>query len=296
MTKSLQIALSVFTVLNAWYAADAQESARQIPDILRCKYYYVFRTDTVDTREYIDSTMCLDVDTRNGKAVYYSELAYLYDSTLAAMSDAGKSYYDMMAAGIDGTYRGTKEESRYFIDYIGGKYVKYDRSFTMYFKGDGELMPMGWTPADVTDTICGYPCQTAVADYLGRRWSVWYTTEIPVTAGPWLLWGLPGLVLQAVDQDRLFVFRAKEIGYAPTDRSGHLEHLAERSKRLHSYSISRMEQTLNKVKSSYEAMDRMQGGSGFVIKANDDGTMEKFVPELKYIPLIPDEYWKKQDK
>lgn len=153
-----------------------------------------------------------------------------------------------------------------------------------------------WTPADVTDTICGYPCQTAVADYLGRRWSVWYTTEIPVTAGPWLLWGLPGLVLQAVDQDRLFVFRAKEIGYAPADRSGHLEHLAERSKRLHSYPISRMEQTLNKVKSSYEAMDRMQGGSGFVIKANDDGTMEKFVPELKYIPLIPDEYWKKQDK
>ena len=153
-----------------------------------------------------------------------------------------------------------------------------------------------WTPANVTDTICGYPCQTAVADYLGRRWSVWYTTEIPVTAGPWLLWGLPGLVLQAVDQDRLFVFRAKEIGYAPADRSGHLEHLAERSKRLHSYPISRMEQTLNKVKSSYEAMDRMQGGSGFVIKANDDGTMEKFVPELKYIPLIPDEYWKKQDK
>lgn len=166
----------------------------------------------------------------------------------------------------------------------------------MYFKGDGELMPMGWTPADVTDTICGYPCQTAVADYLGRRWSVWYTTEIPVTAGPWLLWGLPGLVLQAIDQERLFTFRAKEIGYAPADRSGHLEHLAERSKRLHSYPISRMEQTLNKVKSSYEAMDRMQGGSGFVIKANDDGTMEKFVPELKYIPLIPDEYWKKQDK
>lgn len=270
---------------------------REAPENLRCKYYYVFHKDTAaGAGVYVDSTMCLDVLLRDNETMFYSERAYLYDSTLVAMADAGMSYHDMMAAGVDEQYRGTKEMARYFIDLKNGEYVKYDEMYMMRFRGNGNLLRPEWIPGSAVDTVCGYPCQTAVVDYLGRRWSVWYTMELPVPAGPWLLWGFPGLVLQAVDQDRFFIFRAKEVGYASYDRSTALEELAGRNGKLRSYPISKMEQVLNKVKRSFEAADRMQGGSGFAVEINDDGTMEKFVPELKYLPLIPDEYWEQRGK
>lgn len=61
---------------------------------------------------------------------------------------------------------------------------------------------------DSTKTILDYQCIMATTDYHGRKWTVWFTPEIPMQDGPWKFCGLPGLVMEASepsDQHRFTV-------------------------------------------------------------------------------------------
>lgn len=66
--------------------------------------------------------------------------------------------------------------------------------------------PLPWTLAGEVDTIAGYECHKATATYGGRDWTAWYTTEVPVSFGPWKLTGLPGLVVKAASNDGVHSF------------------------------------------------------------------------------------------
>ena len=50
---------------------------------------------------------------------------------------------------------------------------------------------------DSIDIIGGYNCIMAECDLCGWSIKAWFTPEIPVSCGPWRLWGLPGLILKA---------------------------------------------------------------------------------------------------
>lgn len=82
---------------------------------------------------------------------------------------------------------------------------KPDNEMTVYDKA-GSLEqgyytePIGeiqWEIGDSTKTVLGYECSIATANYHGRHWTAWFTTEIPLQEGPWKLTGLPGLILEA---------------------------------------------------------------------------------------------------
>lgn len=57
-----------------------------------------------------------------------------------------------------------------------------------------------WTLNDNTLTVAGYQCKTAVCQLHGLKWTVRYAEDIPTTAGPWKLCGLPGLIVEAVSE------------------------------------------------------------------------------------------------
>ncbi len=59
--------------------------------------------------------------------------------------------------------------------------------------------------------VANYRCQKAQTKYRGKVWNVWYTIDIPISDGPWKLYGLPGLILKAEDQDGNFVFECIQI-------------------------------------------------------------------------------------
>ena len=61
-----------------------------------------------------------------------------------------------------------------------------------------------WTLTDDTLTVSGYLCQQATATHRGVEWRVWYTDEIPSSAGPWRLRGLPGLIVKAESEAHTF--------------------------------------------------------------------------------------------
>ena len=75
---------------------------------------------------------------------------------------------------------------------------------------DDSLQPISWTIMKQTRRIGNMLCQRAEADTRGRHFIAWFTTEIPVGAGPWKLYGLPGLILDAADMsgEVRFVFES----------------------------------------------------------------------------------------
>ena len=69
---------------------------------------------------------------------------------------------------------------------------------------------------DSVKNLLGYECVKATADYHGRKWTVWFAPEIPVSDGPWKLHGLPGLILEAVEPSGQHAFFAT--GVEQTDK------------------------------------------------------------------------------
>lgn len=65
-----------------------------------------------------------------------------------------------------------------------------------------------WQLTDDTLTVCGYVCNRATTRYEGRVWEAWYAPEIPLSDGPWKLYGLPGLILKALDKTGEHCFEA----------------------------------------------------------------------------------------
>ncbi|WP_074407832.1 GLPGLI family protein [Aquimarina megaterium] len=59
--------------------------------------------------------------------------------------------------------------------------------------------------------ISKYKCQKATALFRGRKYTAWFTTEIPVSHGPWKLRGLPGLIMKAYDHTRKYEFEIAKV-------------------------------------------------------------------------------------
>ncbi len=76
-----------------------------------------------------------------------------------------------------------------------------------------ETLPaIDWELQDSVANICGYQCRSARATFRGRSYFVFYAEDIPVSAGPWKLRGLPGLILHADVDDGKFVLHASQVG------------------------------------------------------------------------------------
>jgi GLPGLI family protein len=70
-----------------------------------------------------------------------------------------------------------------------------------------EVMPlMKWEIKNEKKTLLGLPCQLATTSFSGRNYNAWFTTEIPISDGPYKFHGLPGMILEISDTDKHYVF------------------------------------------------------------------------------------------
>ena len=76
--------------------------------------------------------------------------------------------------------------------------------FPHEYEGYEETSDIAWTLTNDTLTVSGYLCQQATATFRGVEWHAWYTDEIPSSAGPWRLHGLPGLIVKAENEAHTF--------------------------------------------------------------------------------------------
>ncbi len=73
------------------------------------------------------------------------------------------------------------------------------------------LFPMHWEPIEGQRQVGDRICKGARAFFKGRTYICWYSTEIPIPEGPWKLGGLPGLILEAYDEQDDLHFTLRNI-------------------------------------------------------------------------------------
>ncbi len=98
-----------------------------------------------------------------------------------------------------------------FKSMTDGKMRYYDVNGLEKYSYEEEIPQIEWELTDSTKTILGYECQMAKGNLHGRKWQVWFTSDIPVMNGPWKFSGLPGLILEATDDSGLYNFKATGI-------------------------------------------------------------------------------------
>lgn len=86
-----------------------------------------------------------------------------------------------------------------FSNYPKNKFTVIDDLGFEYFLYEYPKTTLNWCLEEDTMTICGYLCNKAKTTFAGREWIAWYAPEIAISGGPWKLYGLPGLILKAVD-------------------------------------------------------------------------------------------------
>lgn len=70
---------------------------------------------------------------------------------------------------------------------------------------------MKWQLVHEFKEISGFQCQKASTKFRGRNYEAWFTSEIPLSFGPWKFNGLPGLILEVYDHTGEVHFSADHI-------------------------------------------------------------------------------------
>ena len=91
-----------------------------------------------------------------------------------------------------------------WTDHPEGKVTVRDAIPPTIYETQEERKPINWELSDDTLTVAGFLCKLATCQLHGRKWTALYSEDIPTSAGPWKLCGLPGLVLKA-ETERLRV-------------------------------------------------------------------------------------------
>lgn len=74
-----------------------------------------------------------------------------------------------------------------------------------------DLSDIKWEINGDTLNINGYLCQKAIGNFRGRKYTAWFTPEIPLNYGPWKFNGLPGLIMKVYDDENHHDFECNGI-------------------------------------------------------------------------------------
>lgn len=158
------------------------------------KVHYIFK--------HVNDTTQRDKHLRDEVVTYLGEKGAYYTSYSAtrAQEDIKKQIEDPIFDGqLVITKRTTAIKESYIIKPTEQQLIEIARVASDEFILSGVYPEQEWEISDESQEIGGYNCQKATTKFKGRNYTAWFTTDIPFSAGPWKLHGLPGLILSAKD-------------------------------------------------------------------------------------------------
>ena len=206
--KQYDYVMKKLIVLAIYIASSMVSSFAQVGNqqMLKCVYLEesINRADQPDKITQDEFVLFVS----GNRSAFYSRNARQYVETKDSLERLGISPMEML--GTLQRFPKGKNIEIYKNQPTSGEYICY-AEVAQTFRFEDKLPHIEWQIQDESKNILGYACQKAIGKLYNREWTVWFTMDIPVSEGPWLLAGLPGLILEANDADNIFHFTAIEL-------------------------------------------------------------------------------------
>lgn len=167
----------------------------------RFVYQVTMKPDAENKTDIKTENAYLDIS--GEKSLFYSENRYKRDSILQKAFQGGVGRASINREQMEGlrsniNYSVEKDKSSQtisFKDRIGRDIYVYE-----------EDRPLNWKMSSETTKIGEYKVQKATTDFAGRKWTAWFTTDLPYQDGPYKFGGLPGLIVKVEDDKGEYSF------------------------------------------------------------------------------------------
>lgn len=183
-------------------------SASTADNVLLSVTYQVQYANAEGENEAKQDLMKLDIG--NNASHFYSWMNRRKEALMDSMNATGQINLEKIHKQVK-PYQNGQAYHIYKNIPSHGRLVYVDRVLIDFFKYEKDMPHIEWILTESDSTVAGYRCQSAVGELRGRRWHVWFTTDIPIADGPWKLCGLPGLILKAADETGTFSFACTAI-------------------------------------------------------------------------------------
>lgn len=195
---------------------------------------YTMTSPNMRTGKLGDSTHQYILLANSSQSKFYSPRTEQIDS-LCSTPDGEAKFKEMQrAAALAGNFDDIprRDGSMYVVKSTDANVMKVcDTAGMEQYVVEEPIENIDWTIVeDSVKKVLGYDCIMATADYHGRKWTAWFTPEIPLQAGPWKLAGLPGLILEADADNGVYSFVAT--GIQNTTRQISQVYLADRYEKV----------------------------------------------------------------
>ena len=233
-------------------------------------YEYKFISDSTNVEDVKTEMMFLDT-TKDGSK-YYSYTVFNADSAMKVNLEK-----QLAATGsINITSDMRKGEVRYSVTKTYPDYkINLHRRLGMDKYKISEDRKINWKISSEKEKIGEWNAQKAEADFAGRHWIAWFSTEIPIQDGPYKFQGLPGLIVKIEDKNGSHKLELKGIKNITGDLDINVfkaREIAVNSKQFH------------KVIKDYEndptkGIRQMQMGGATIVMTGKDGNSSKIAKE-----------------
>ena len=195
---------------------------------------YTMTSPNMRTGKLGDSSHQYILLANSTESKFYSPRTEQIDS-LCSTPDGEAKFKEMQrAAALAGNFDDIprRDGSMYVVRSTESNIMKiYDTAGMEQYVVEEPIENIDWTLSeDSLKNVLGYDCIMATADYHGRKWTAWFTPEIPLHTGPWKLAGLPGLILEADADNGVYSFVAT--GIQNTTRQISPVYLADRYEKV----------------------------------------------------------------
>ena len=201
---------TLLLVLAVWCICGHMAHAQQPAPQTMTRIHYAVKFSLYEEQKTANEDEAI-LDIGSKVSHFYSRNSVAREQIRDSVLAAGGSYNDVVDALGRSVYPNTRMKYQIWKNLPSRGMLTFTDTNLKRFRYTESLETPQWTLAGKDSIIADYPCQQAETFYRGRHWTVWFTSDIPVSDGPWKLHGLPGLILQAEDSEHWFSFVCIEI-------------------------------------------------------------------------------------